>query len=262
MTCHVKNFLRYFSQHQTHLLLISKKIKIRYNSNPLLIKSFRKEIIVRSKLRNKFSKYHTSINWQNYKKRRNKCVKKKQKTLQPLFMGGVQLPQGQSHFEEAVKHAKIHYFNKLNFKSIMDTKKFQFEMPSNPSFPMKVNPQKTSPALKNKRLKYLLKEFQNLYIKKIQNHFNNKEKFTFREFQRDEIIKIIKELPKNKASTFKDILVKIMVNQVHIYVHSLAKIFNDCVKSMLILLQFFKTLMRQTKITIGIQYPFSFLKNI
>ena len=40
----------------------------------------------------------------------------------------------------------------------MDTKKFQFEMPSNPSFPMKVNPQKTSPALKNKLLKYLRKE--------------------------------------------------------------------------------------------------------
>ena len=144
----------------------------------------------------------------------------------------------------------------------MDTKKFQFEMPSNPSFPMKVNPQKTSPALKNKLLKYLRKEFKNLSIKKIQNHFNNKEKFTFREFQRDEIIKIIKELPKNKASTFKDILVKIMVNQVHIYFHSLMKIFNDYVTSMLILLQFFKTLMRQTKITIGIQYPFSFLKNI
>ena len=65
----------------------------------------------------------------------------------------------------------------------MDTKKFQFEMPSNPSFPMKVNPQKTSPALKNKLLKYLRKEFKNLSIKKIQNHFNNKEKFTFREFQ-------------------------------------------------------------------------------
>ena len=29
-------------------------------------------------------------------------IKKKQKTLWPLFMVGVQLPQGYSHFEEAV----------------------------------------------------------------------------------------------------------------------------------------------------------------
>ena len=28
--------------------------------------------------------------------------KKKKKTLWPIFMGGVQLPQGYSHFEEAV----------------------------------------------------------------------------------------------------------------------------------------------------------------
>ena len=30
------------------------------------------------------------------------AIKKKKKTLWPLFMGGVQLPQGQSHSEEAV----------------------------------------------------------------------------------------------------------------------------------------------------------------
>ena len=31
----------------------------------------------------------------------------------------------------------------------------------------------------------------------IQKHFNSKEKFTCREFQQDEVLKIIKELPKN-----------------------------------------------------------------
>ena len=31
----------------------------------------------------------------------------------------------------------------------------------------------------------------------IQKHFNSKEKFTFFEFRQDEVLKIIKELPKN-----------------------------------------------------------------
>ena len=65
----------------------------------------------------------------------------------------------------------------------------------------------------------------------MQKQFNSKQKFTLHELQQDEIIKIIKELPKSKASTFKDIPVEIMVNSVHVYSHALTKVFNDCVKS-------------------------------
>ena len=54
---------------------------------------------------------------------------------------------------------------------------------------------------------------------------------TFHEFQQTKIIKIIEELPKNKASTFKDIPVTIMVNSVHIYSHALTSILNDYVKN-------------------------------
>ena len=71
---------------------------------------------------------------------------------------------------------------------------------------------------------------KNQTIKKIQKHFNSKEKFTFCDFQQGEVIKIIKELPKNKANTFKDIPLKIMVNSFHRYSHSLTKIFYECVK--------------------------------
>ena len=45
------------------------------------------------------------------------------------------------------------------------------------------------------------------------------------------MIKIIKELAKNKAIPFKDIPVKIMANSIHVYSHALTKIFNDYVKS-------------------------------
>ena len=90
---------------------------------------------------------------------------------------------------------------------------------------------KTSPALKKKSLKHLLRHFKNHSIKKIKIHFNSKEIFTFREFKETEVIKTIKELPKNKANTFKDIPVKIIVKSVHIFSQVLTSIFHDCAKS-------------------------------
>ena len=47
----------------------------------------------------------------------------------------------------------------------------------------------------------------------------------------NEITEIIKELTKNKASNFKDILVKSTVNLIHTFSHALMKIFNNCIKS-------------------------------
>ena len=85
--------------------------------------------------------------------------------------------------------------------------------------------------MKKKSLKHLLRHFNNHSTKQIKKHFNSKEIFTFREFKETEIIETIKELPKSKASTFKDIPVKIVVNPVHIYSQVLTNIFNDCVKS-------------------------------
>ena len=90
---------------------------------------------------------------------------------------------------------------------------------------------KISPALKKKSLKHILRHFKNHSTKKIKDDFNGKKTFTFCEFQETEIIKTITELPKSKASTFKDIPVKIMINSVHIYSQVLTNIFNDCIKS-------------------------------
>ena len=62
-------------------------------------KSLRKQIMIRSKLRNKLNESRTSINLQNYKKQRNKCIK-------------------------VLRNAKQQHFNNLNSKSITDTNKF------------------------------------------------------------------------------------------------------------------------------------------
>ena len=76
-----------------------------------------------------------------------------------------------------------------------------------------------------------MKHFENHSNKKIKEHFNSKEIFTFREFKETEIIKIIKELSKNKASIFKDIPVKIMINSVHVYSQGFTNNSNYYVKS-------------------------------
>ena len=45
-----------------------KQKKVRYNNNPFMTKILRKEIMIRSKLRNKFNKYCTCINLKSYRK--------------------------------------------------------------------------------------------------------------------------------------------------------------------------------------------------
>ena len=84
---------------------------------------------------------------------------------------------------------------------------------------------------KKKSLNHLLRHFKNHSTKKVKKHFNSKEIFTFHVFKETETIKTITELPKSKASTFKDIPGRIMFNSVHIYSQVLTSIFNDCVKN-------------------------------
>ena len=205
-----------------------------------MTKRLRKETMIRSKLRNKFNKSRNCVNLQNYRKQRNKCTK-------------------------ALKNTKQQYFNNLNSKSITDTKKFWKTVKppcsnknktantinlhennriikDNKKIPHTFNKyftdltktlklKKASPVLKKKSLKHLLRHFKNHSTKKIKKHLNSKEIFTFRVFKETEIIRKIKELLKNKSSTFKDIPVKIMVNSFHINSQVLTNTFNDCMKS-------------------------------
>ena len=52
------------------------KVKVlRFNNNAFMTKSLRKAIMLRSRLKNNFSKQRSDENWDNYKKQRNFCVK-------------------------------------------------------------------------------------------------------------------------------------------------------------------------------------------
>ena len=64
-----------------------------------MTKQLRKEIMVRSKLRNEFKKSRTSQNWKKYKQERKTCL-------------------------SILKGTKTNYFNNLNPKVITDNKKF------------------------------------------------------------------------------------------------------------------------------------------
>ena len=53
----------------------------RGNNAPYINKHLRKEIYRRSALRNKFNKKPNKLNWEKYKKQRNKCVKLRKRSI-------------------------------------------------------------------------------------------------------------------------------------------------------------------------------------
>ena len=80
--------------------IVPVKVKVlSFNNNAFKIKSLRKAIMLRSRLKNNFNKQRSDENWDNYKKQRNFCVK-------------------------LLRQTKEKYFSDINVKSISDNKKF------------------------------------------------------------------------------------------------------------------------------------------
>ena len=75
------------------------------------------------------------------------------------------------------------------------------------------------------------KSFLNTSIKKINQSYPKTETFSFREIRETETLEIIKSLPKNKATVFKDIPMRIIKDAAHVYSHRLTIIFNNCIKN-------------------------------
>ena len=87
-----KVFLKELNKHTP----LKKKI-LRHNNNAFMTRELRKEIMLRSKIKNKFNKERNHINWCNYKRRCNRCLSILRKT-------------------------KKEYFNSLNIKQVSDNK--------------------------------------------------------------------------------------------------------------------------------------------
>ena len=75
------------------------------------------------------------------------------------------------------------------------------------------------------------KSFLNTSIKKINQSYPKTETFSFREIRETETLEIIKSLPKNKATVFKNIPMKIINEAAYVSSHRLQIIFNNCIKN-------------------------------
>ena len=89
-----ETFLSLLNKHAPH-----KKKILRHNNGPFMTKELQKEIMKRSKLKNKYNKKRNYENWFLYKKQRNYCL-------------------------SLMKKTKKAYFAKLNIKEIGDNKTF------------------------------------------------------------------------------------------------------------------------------------------
>ena len=89
-----KVFLRELNKHAP----MKEKI-FRHNNNAFMTKELRKEILLRSKLKNEFNKERNHISWYNYKRQRNRCLSILRKT-------------------------KKEFFNSLNIKQVSDNELF------------------------------------------------------------------------------------------------------------------------------------------
>ena len=94
-----------YSTFQTVFLEVLNKIApvkvkvLRFNSNVFMIKSLRKAIMLRSRLKNNLNRQRSDENWDNYKKERNFSVK-------------------------LLRQTKEKYFSDIKVKSISDNKRF------------------------------------------------------------------------------------------------------------------------------------------
>ena len=201
-----------------------KKKYARGNQMPFMTKNLSKEIMTRSRLRNKYLKHKTEENRLLYTQQRNKCVSLLRKT-------------------------KMNYYGNLNEKDITDNKKFwktvkpflsdksinSDKIHLNENGELINSKTKTAEVLNEffsnivKNLK--IPEYENLNrnfqkvkdpvlkaILKYKNHpsiiaikeKSKNSKFTFHEVDNERIIKEIKSLNKNKASQKSDIPITII----------------------------------------------------
>ena len=215
------------------------------NQMPFMTKNLSKEIMTRSRLRNKYLKHKTEENRLLYTQQRNKCVSLLRKT-------------------------KMNYYGNLNEKDITDNKKFwktvkpflsdksinSDKIHLNENGELINSKTKTAEVLNEffsnivKNLK--IPEYENLNrnfqkvkdpvlkaILKYKNHpsiiaikeKSKNSKFTFHEVDNERIIKEIKSLNKNKASQKSDIPITIIHENADIFADFLAESLKGAIKT-------------------------------
>ena len=75
---------------RTLLSITNKHIPLKTNMNrrnqaPFMTEELSKQIMIKSRLRNKFNKHRTREHWENYTRQRNKCTSLPRKTIKEHF---------------------------------------------------------------------------------------------------------------------------------------------------------------------------------
>ena len=221
---------------------IKKKI-LRSNENPFMTKALRKAIMVRSKLKKKFLKNRSKLNWRKYKNQRNFCT-------------------------NLLKQTKRNYFSNLNLSSLSDSRKFWKKI--KPLFSDKgassnkiiicdneniISDEKKVADLMNNHFTNITKELNlkpdvipdkrpytlDSIIDKFKDHksikiiktFHNipKNAFTFKEVSTSEIENAIKDLKINKGSLSNCIPAKIIKENSSTCILYLKQLINESILS-------------------------------
>ena len=207
-----------------------KKKNIRYNHQIFMSKTLRKAIMKWLKLRNTFNKKRSSEDWQNYKWQR-------------------------STFSNILKSSKKTFFETLKINEITDTRKFWKTVKPFSTDKCKITnniilTEKNKALNKIKKISNTFNEyftnitkslnlsestgninFQNKEsCKKIKENFGN-ENCSFETICKKDVLDLIKQLPRNKATVSTDIPVSALKKSVSAYYEKLIEISNNCIRS-------------------------------
>ena len=204
---------------------------IRGNNAPLMNKELSKEIIVKSKLRNKLYRHKTKTNWKNYTKQHNKCRYLRREAVILHFSklcknGVISDKKFWSTIKPFMNNKGYHGNNNLTLYEDDNIAKDETEVSGilNNFYINIVNhvTGKERDGLdlndladfqSNEQILEQTKEKYSTHpgIKRIKDKLNDSSSFSFREVTTDEIIKIIKALDINSATGIDTIPHKLVV---------------------------------------------------
>ena len=238
--------------HNTFMFILekhapSKKIYMRANNAPFMNKTLSKEIMTRSRLRNKYNRNPTEENLIAYKKQRNYCVKLSRKTKKDYFSNlDEQNITDNKKFWDSVKplfsdKQKIRQKITLIEEEIIIDKDQEVAEKMNTFFINSVlNLDIEDPFLENENndneigiTKMLMKFENHPSILKIKENHHINETFSFSKTLTREIEIEINKLNIKKATAFDDIPAKMLSKSSDIVSPFIAKIYenaqNDCI---------------------------------
>ena len=208
-----------------------KKKYARGNQMPFMTKELSKEIMTRSKLRNKYLKERTEENRLLFTQQRNKCVSLLRKNKKTYYDNlDVKNVTDNKMFwktvkpylsDKSIKSDKIHLNeNGELIKSESETAEvlnnFFSNIVKNLKIPEFENRDLNAENIKDPVFRAILKYNKHPSIIAIKDKAKN-AKFSFEEVDKEKIIKEIRKLNKNKASQDSDIPVSIMIDNADIF---------------------------------------------